>query len=289
MWQYYAFKIAGFTLAYLPMNIGYLIARIAADIVYISSPSLRASVEDNMSHVLGTAADNATLKKAVRGVIRNAAKNYFDQIKIPHMKLSDIESHITLKGWHNLEDALAQGKGVILVTAHLGSFEMGAQIFPARSVKTTILVEPLDPPALLNHVIALRGSQGLTVVPVQLGTLRSIIRSLHGGEVVVVVCDRDFGNDSLRSDFFGAETSLPVGAVRIAVRTGAAIVPVFNLRRGANRHIMYFEPAVPIDYSGNGAVAENVRLVTEILEKYIKKCPEQWVVLSPIWTRGENQ
>ncbi|MDY6892185.1 MAG: lysophospholipid acyltransferase family protein [Chloroflexota bacterium] len=284
MWKYYAFRIAGFTLAYLPVQVGYAIAGIAADIVYLSSPSLRASVEDNMRHVLGTEADAATLKRAARGVMRNAAKNYFDQIKIPRMNLRDIENNITLKGWHNLEDALARGKGVVLVTAHLGSFDMGAQIFPARSVKTTILVEPLEPPVLLNHVIALRESQGLNVVPVQLGTLRSIIRSLHDGEAVVVACDRDFGNDSLRSDFFGEEASLPVGAVRIAARTGAAIIPVFNLRRGANQYTMCFEPAVPIDYSGNGTVAENVRLVTEVLEKYIKKCPEQWVVLSPIWT-----
>ena len=283
MWSYYAFKIAGFTLAYLPKKVGYLIARLVADTVYMLSPALRATIADNMRHVLGSEADDATLKQAVRGVLRNVAKNYFDLIKIPHMKLNDIESCLTVSGWHNLEDALMKGKGVILVTAHLGSFDIAAQIFAVRSIKTTVLVEPLEPSSLLRHVTALRESNGVAFVPAQPGVLEVLIQSLHRGEAVLLACDRDIAKNGLKSNFFGEETTLPAAAVRIAMRTGAAVVPVFNLRRGDGRYDVYFEPAINVIPTGNGAVARNIEQVAHVIEKYIKSCPEQWVVLSPIW------
>ena len=191
MWKYYAFKIAGFTIAYFPKSIGYIVARLVADIVYILSPSLRATIADNMRHVLGFEADDAILKQAVRAVLRNAARNYFDLIKIPHIKLDDIERSITVHGWHNLDDALKRRKGVIMVTAHLGSFDMVAQLFAVRSVKTTVIVESLEPLYLLRHVVALRESNGLTFVPAQAGALQIMIQALRRGETVLVVSDRD--------------------------------------------------------------------------------------------------
>ena len=283
MWSYYAFKIAGFTLAYLPKKVGYLIARLVADTVYMLSPALRATIVDNMRHVLGSETDDATLKQAVRGVLRNVAKNYFDLIKIPHMKLDDIESCITVRGWHNLEDALKKGKGVILVTAHLGSFDIAAQIFAVRSIKTTVLVEPLEPSSLLRHVTALRESNGVAFVPAQLGVLEVLIHSLRRGEAVLLACDRDIAENGLKSNFFGEETTLPTAAVQIAMRTAAAIVPAFNLRRGDGRYDVYFEPAINVIPTGNGAVARNMEQVAHVMERYIRSCPEQWVVLSPIW------
>ncbi|HAZ32155.1 MAG TPA: hypothetical protein DCY61_05640 [Dehalococcoidia bacterium] len=283
MWKYYAFKIAGFTLSYFPKKVGYLIACLIADTVYMLSPALRAAIADNMRHVLGSEADDATLKQHVRGVLRNAAKNYFDLIKIPHMKLNDIESCITVRGWHNLEGALKKGKGVILVTAHLGNFDIAAQIFAVRSIKTTVLVESLEPPSLLSYITALRESNGVAFVPAQSGVLKVIIQSLRRGEAVVLVCDRDIAKNGLESNFFGEETLLPGVAVRIAMRTGAAVVPVFNLRRGDGRYDVYFEPAINVIPTGNGAVAKNMEQVAHAMEKYIKSCPDQWVVLSPIW------
>ena len=283
MWKYYAFKIAGFTLSRLSNKVGYLITRLVADTVYMMSPALRATIADNMRHVLGSEADDATLKQAVQGVLRNATKNYFDLIKIPHMKLNDIESCITVRGWHNLEDALKKGKGAVLVTAHLGSFDIAAQILAVRSIKTTVLVEPLEPPSLLSHITALRESNGVAFVPAQLGVLGVLIQSLRRGEAVLLACDRDIAKNGLKSNLFGEETTLPAAAVRIAMRTGAAVVPAFNLRRGDGRYDVYFEPAINVIPAGNGAVARNMEQVAHVMEKYIKSCPEQWVVLSPIW------
>jgi len=282
-WRYYAFKLAGLTLSHLPKQIGYLIAHIVADIVYILSSRQRAIIADNIEHVLGPEVDNSTLKKTVRAVLRNAAKNYFDLIKIPRLKIDDIERSITTHGWHHLEEALNKGKGVMLVTAHLGSFDMGAQIFAVRSIKTTVLVESLEPVSLLNHVTTLRESKGVTFIPSKPGVLEELIQSLRRGEAVLLACDRDIANNGLISDFFGEETTLPASAVLIAMRTGASVVPIFTLRRDDGRYDIYIEPAIDVIAAGNRVVARNIEQIAGIMEKYIKNCPEQWVVLSPVW------
>lgn len=283
MWKYYSFKIAGVTLAYLPTRGGYLVARIVADIVYMLSPRLRATITDNMRHVLGAETSDAVLKQATRDVLRNTAKNYFDLIKLPHMKLNDIESCIKVSGWHNLEHALKKDKGVILVTAHLGSFDLAAQILAVRSIKTTVPVESLEPPRLLSYVINLRAKNGVSFVPAQNGVVKVLIQTLRRGEVVLIACDRDIANNGSKADFFCEETVLPTTAVKLAMRTGATVVPAFTLRRGNGQHDVYFEPALDVVPAGNGAVAKNMEQVAHIMEKYIKRCPEQWVVLSPFW------
>jgi KDO2-lipid IV(A) lauroyltransferase len=289
MWKYYIFRIMGPPLSCLPMKLGYIVARVIADSVYILMPGLRRVIGDNLKHVLGWNVDNSILQRGIRGVLRNTARNYFDLIKVPRLKLNEIEKLITVHGWENFTEAHDRGKGIIIVSAHLGSFDMTSQILMARSVKATVIVETQEPAALLEHVISLRKSKGLTIVPNKLGVLRLLIMALKRGETIGMICDRDIGGDGLETAFFGEKTTLPHGPVRIAMRTGAAIVPAFNLRREDNRYDVYFEPAIDLYPDGEDAVLRNMEQLIDVMEKFIKTCPEQWVVLQPIWENGYHQ
>ena len=283
MAKYCAFVLAELTLSRLPRKVGYLIAMVFADITCVLSPRLRDSIAQNMRHVLGSESDDAAMRKVVRGVVRNTAKNYFDLIRIPRMKPEEIKRQVIPHGVHHLADALASGKGVMLVTAHFGSFDMAAQLLAVHSVRTTILVEALEPERLLDHVVSLRRNKGLNVIPAKSGALQAMLQSLRNGEIVLIACDRDVTGEAPKALFFGEETRLPDIAVRIALRTGAAIIPVFNLRRDDGRYDVYVEPPIEIASNGNGTVAEHMNQVIHVMEKYIKSCPEQWAVLEPVW------
>ena len=89
--------------------------------------------------------------------------------------------------------------------------------------------------------------------------------------------------------FFGQETRLPDIAVRIALRTGAAVIPVFNLRRDNGQYDVYVEPPIEVAPNGDGTVAEHMNEVILVMEKYIRSCPEQWVVLEPVWTESPHE
>ncbi|APV45074.1 kdo(2)-lipid IV(A) lauroyltransferase [Dehalogenimonas formicexedens] len=286
MWKYYAFKIAGFSLSYLPRNLGYFVASLVADFAYTFFPTARVGVADNMRHVLGFNVDDIVLRRAVREVLKNTAKNYFDLIKLPHMELDEIERHLTVHGWQHLKDALERKWGVVLVTAHLGSFDIAAQIFAIRSVKTTVLVEALKPPPLLNHVTALRESHGVAFMPGRPGALESMMQLLRSGEAILMACDRNIKGKGITSVFFGEEATLPTVAVRMAMRTGAAIVPIFNRREDNGKYVIYVEPAIDVFTTGNGAVVKNVEQIAQVMERYIRHCPEQWVTLKSIWAKS---
>ena len=288
MWQYYVFRIAGATLGRMPMWAGYLIVGLIADIVYLLSPEKRAATTANIRRVLGPDTDEATVKRTARNIIRSMARNYCDFVGMAHMKVHDFTKVLNINGEENFRAAMERGKGVILVTAHIGSFDMGLQWLAAHNVKTTILVEELEPPEVFKYVNALREKNGLVCVPVQRSVLKSIMQALHRGEVVLLTCDRDFGNDGLKTLFFGEETTMPIGAVRIAMRTGAAIVPVFCLRGDDGYFDVFFEPAVDIVPGGRDQIAQNVDMVIKVLERYIRMYPEQWVVMSHIWPDGQD-
>lgn len=283
MVTYYLFLICEILLSRLPTRIGYLVAHVTADTVYLLYPRLRASVADNQRHVMGPEASEAAVRASSRKVLRNLARNYFDLIKMPHLKPEDIQRLVSAHNVHYLVDAVARGRGVVLVTAHYGSFDMAVQVLAARSVQTTILVEALRPERLLDHVVSLRQSQGLNVIPARSGALQAILRSLRQGEMVLFACDRDLTGDSPKAVFFGKETGVPDIAIRMALRTGAAIVPVFNRRRDDGRYDVWVEPPIEVSHGGNGAAGECMKQVIQIMEKYIRECPEQWVVLEPIW------
>lgn len=289
MARYYAFILAEHTLSRLPRRVSYLIATLVGDIIYLVSPRIRGSIASNVKHVLGAEADDSTIRRMVRGVLRTTAKNYLDLIRIPRMKPEDIKRQVIVRGVHYLADALASGKGVMLVTAHFGSFDIAVQQLAVHSVRTTVLVEALEPERLLNHVVALRRNKGLNIIPAKSGALQAMLQALRNGEVVLLVCDRDVTGEAPKALFFGEETRLPDMAVRLALRTGAAIIPVFNLRRDDGRYDVYVEPPIQVASNGNANVAEYMNEVIRVMEKYIKSCPEQWAVLEPVWPENPHR
>ena len=289
MARYYLFILAEHTLSRLPRRIGYLIATLVGDIIYLVSPRIRGTIASNVMHVMGAESDDAEVRRVVRGVLRNASKNYLDLIRIPRMKPQQIKRQVTPHGVHHLVDALARGKGVMLVTAHFGSFDMAVQLLAVHSVRTTIPVEALEPERLLDHVVSLRKNKGLNIIPAKSGALQAMIKALRNGEIVLIACDRDVTGEAPKALFFGEETRLPDMAVRIALRTGAAIIPVFNIRRDDGEYDVYVEPPIEVVSNGTANVTGHMNEVIRVMEKYIKSCPEQWAVLEPVWPESSHR
>jgi KDO2-lipid IV(A) lauroyltransferase len=271
------------------MRLGFLIAWVAAHAVYLLSPGLRRGIADNMRHVLGWDAGEAAIRRVTRGVVVNTTRNYFELARMPYTSLSDIDKMVTVHGWSHFEEARSRGKGVILATPHLGSFDVTVQVLAARSVTTSIIVEAQEPQALMDHVTSLRASKGLTFVPARPGALRTLVGCLRDGETVGIVCDRDIARDGHECLFFGEKVNMPTEPIRLAMRTGAAVIPVYSLRRGDGGYDVFVEPALPMVPKADNGLATNTQRLAEALERFIRSCPEQWVVLSPVWEDGFRQ
>ena len=221
----------------------------------------------------------------MRSVFINIAKNYFDLTKLSKLRFENLEESVSIEGWHHLAKAVTDRSGVIIASAHLGNFEFMAQFLVLRGINMTIFVEPFDSTPFLRCIAKLRERNGARMLPVSTGALRESLQILRHGGTIGIVCDRDIQGNGLKVNFFGGETSLPLGAVNLALRTGAAIVPIFSVRKSGNRFAIYIEPPLRLVDTGNRghSVRANLGKLVAIMERYIRQYPEQLVMLEPIW------
>lgn len=284
MLKYVAFRVASLIFPHIPPAIGYLIAGFLAELAYLLASGPRRTVRDNMRHVLGADADSRQLRHAVRGVFHNTARNYYELICLKRLDLARLQKNLTVVGWEYLQGFLDEGRGVIIATAHLGNVDLVVQLLAARSVPLIVLAEPLEPPALFRLVKGLRESLGLSFLPVGFSSLKTAIQALKQGGVVAVACDRDVLGKGEQMNFFGEDAILPTGAVDLALKTGAAIIPAFSSRLSHGRFEIHAEPPIILNGSRNGEqIKEANEKIIYSIEKHIRLHPEQWVVFERVW------
>ena len=281
---YYVYRVLGAVVPLLPPRIGYALFERLGDLAYGRLADSRNNVEDNLRHVLDSRADPAHLATIARAIFRNQARNYCDLFRVARMRAEEIEHLTQVRGWENLERAMAAGKGAILVSAHFGNLDVVAQVFALRSYPVIAAAEHLRPERLFRYVCSLRASKGIRLVPVD-RFLGPLFETLRQNGIVAIAADRNLTGTGMLTQFFGAPALLPDGHVRLALRTGAAIVPAFGLRKRDNTYEAYVEPALALERSGDRERDVNLGMarLVKVLEKYIGRYPEQWVMFQPVW------
>lgn len=270
---------------FLPLRLGNLLAEFGGDVLFLFSKGRRTIVGDNIKHVPGVKPDKGGQRRVVRSVFKNMSKNYFELTKLPQMKLENVEEKVTIEGWHHLVEAISDAKGTIIASAHLGNFDLAVRVLALRGVDLTIFVEAFEATPFLRNVARLREKLGGSFLPVGTKSLKNGLQILKSGGTMGIVCDRDIQGNGLKVKFFGEETALPLGAVSLALHTGAAIIPMFSVRKSRTHHSIYIEPPLRVTDTNDHShtLRESLEKFAAIMEKYIRQYPEQWVVLDRIW------
>jgi KDO2-lipid IV(A) lauroyltransferase len=286
MKTYYLMHIAAFLVRFVPPRLVYWLCSVIGGVIFALNPQVRDAVLDNLGHVLPKASRRYR-RKVARSIVRNVVKNYYDVVRLPRMSVEDLERTIVARGMEHLDDALAKGKGVILVGAHLGNFSVVAQLGAARNYQMSIIAEDIKPPRLYEYVNRLRGRFGLEIIKLRSMQVRTIYKLLRNNEVLVLAIDRDVTGDGIPTMFFDALAPIPPGAVALALRTGATVITGQTERLPDNTSIVTLDPPVELVSTGDRDldVKVNLRRVVQRLEDYILHNPTQWVVLQRIWGR----
>jgi lauroyl/myristoyl acyltransferase len=287
MKTYYLMHIAGFLVRFVPPRLAYWLCSVIGGAIFMLNPQVRDAVLDNLGHVL-PAASRRYRRKVARKIIRNAVKNYYDVVRLPRMSVDDLERTIDARGMENLDAALAQGKGAIVVGAHLGNFSVVAQIGAARGYKISIIAEDIKPPKLYDYVNKMRGRFGLKLIKLHSAQVRTIYHLLRNNEVLALALDRDVTGDGIPTMFFDALTPIPPGAVTLALRTGATVLTGRVERLPDNTSVILLDKPLEMVYTGDRDLdlKVNMRRVLARLEEYILHNPTQWVVLQRVWGRS---
>ena len=293
MWKYYAIRLAAILIAPLPARLGHLIANFFGEFGYFFGRKARANAEEKVRHILGRDVDDKTVRRITRETFRNLSRNYYDLIRVPHLSPEEMERRVEFVGVEHMERAWEAGRGAIAATIHMANFDLVAQATMMRSFPLTILVERFQPDKLWEYFMKLRAARGAIFQPAGGRGLRAAYRALRRGEVVGIACDRAVLGEGITTTFLGEPAAMPVGAAKLALRTGAALLPVFCTRTGRDRYRVTVEPPIPVSSNGHGRhTAEDVRLVVDevivVMERYIRRTPGQWMLFQPLWPGGDG-
>lgn len=279
-----AFRLALPLAGAVPPGIAYPILDRIADLIRLCSPSARHAVEANLEQVLG--GHGRRHAWATRGVFRQSLRNYYDTFRMQSSTEREIRERVVIAGRHHLRAALEDGRGAILVTAHVSSVALAAQALALAERGGIVVVEPIEPPELLELMLRARGGHGLTYRPLHPRLFGELGETLRRNELVFLVADRDIVGTGIGAPFFGKPALVPAGPALLALRFGAPILPTYVSRRTDGRLDGEIGPALVFERSGHRrADTEAItRLVTCCLEYHIGRHPEQWTVLQRVWS-----
>jgi KDO2-lipid IV(A) lauroyltransferase len=279
------------TIGRMPLRLRYGIARFVADRVYAWRRSVRENLRDNMRHVLGPDATDAEVDGLARQCARNTGRYYADVVGMHRMDVERFfENDLVLTGLEHIREAHAAGRGVVMASAHYANPEFAVQGLRAAGVQVFALVEQLDPPQLNRLMWSLRNVHGHHYEAVSFGAVKRALEWLRAGGVVAILVDRDIQKRGVDIEFCGAPARFPTGAVDLALRTNAVLLPGWVRRESAYKVRAEIGPPLEIVRTGNHD--EDLRLNTArllaLFERHLKRDPGQWSVLDRIWPSADG-
>ena len=232
-------------------------------LVYRVSPSYAARLRDNL-YASGVCGGDAQCHELLRAVVAEAGKGIAELIAVwfgTDDKVARLA--VACDGWSVVEAARARGKGIIIVTPHLGCFEM-ASLYIVQRQPMTVMYRPPKLAWLAPVMISGRTRWQATVVPANLRGVRTFYRTLqHGGTVGLLPDQAPGAGEGVWADFFGRPAYTMTLAVRLQRATGAAVIMVFaeRLPGGRGYHLHFEElPTAQFDEAAlNRAVETQVR------------------------------
>lgn len=248
-------------------------------------PARRMLIERNLRRAYGSSYGGRALQRSVVENYRSYGRYWVDSFRLPDLTPEQIDGGFSYEGVERIVDARARGIGPILVLPHLGGWEWaGFWLTEVLDVPVTVVVEPLEPPELLDFFTAFRRELGMNIVPLGPSAGAEVLRAIKDRHVVCLLADRDIQGDGVRVEFFGETTTLPGGPATLAVRTGAPLLPAAVYFQGRGHHAVV-APEVPATRTGRlrDDVARITQELAASLERLIRTAPEQWHLQQPNW------
>jgi KDO2-lipid IV(A) lauroyltransferase len=190
----------------------------------------------------------------------------------------------------HIERALEREKGVVLVSAHYGNVDLMCQLPEAYGIPMTAPVWHFEPERLFQYTLKMRSTHGMRMIPTD-GPMMELYRALRRGEIIALPGDRSTVGQTVDVEFFGEPASLPPGPVRVALRTGAALVPAFAERLPDNTFAVQIQPALKLPQTGDleADVLAGMEMLVSRMEQVIERHPEQWLVAVSVWAADDEE
>jgi phosphatidylinositol dimannoside acyltransferase len=282
---YLGYRTAAAVANALPESLSRPAGALTGRVMGLAMRGRRQMLARHLRRVHGPELTGRALDQAVNATFASYGRYWLEVFRLPSQDLLALDGdRFIVEGRDVVDKVLAEGKGVVIGTPHVGNWDLGAAWFAARGYQPTTVVEPIEPPALFDWFCSYRRALGLTIVPLGPDAGSILLKKLREGLMVGLVCDRDLVGNGIEVEFFGERTTFPAGPATLALRAGAPLMAGANFFEGdIHRCIL----RAPIDTSRQGTIKEDIARVTQALatefEALIRRAPDQWHLLQPNW------
>ena len=289
---YWLFRLTILLTRPLPLWLGYRVAAAVAEVCYHFFHRQRKALNENLAWVLGSD-DRREVDAVARRAFRNFGKFVIDFIHFPVMTRDEVRKRLVFTQWTDLDEVRDAGKGVIIVTMHFGIWDLGGAVlaaydYPINAVADSFGYEPMN-----ELVHGSREKLGIHVIPREKVGL-NLFRALKRGEMVAMLIDVPGPQETITVEFLGAPAAVSSAPARIALRTGAHVMPSVVLR-GPERDTL-IRPIVDIRsvrYERTGDEERDVLALTRqimlVFEEHVRRHPEQWYIFRPMWPNASDR
>ena len=267
----------------LPRSVAVRIAGCAGDIAARLLRERRRTVLRNLAAIAPRASDDER-ERLCRATFRNFAVCLTDVLSLPRLDLPAILGLVEPYGLEHLDEARAAARGVVIVTPHLGNWDLAGAGVAALGLPVTAVVEQLDP--RLDRLLArLRSATGLRILP--LGGARAEVRqALARNEIVALVSDRAIGKAGIAVPFSGGVREVPTGPAKLARSAQAPVVLGYVALAAPGAPKPYLAMLETIASASDTAALTTEALTRRIasgLARAVERHPDQWFVFQPKW------
>ncbi|MFA5117011.1 MAG: lysophospholipid acyltransferase family protein [Candidatus Omnitrophota bacterium] len=220
--------------------------------------------------------------------IGSIASAWFDNISLGMIELiylidrpGEIVKRVSIEGAGNLDEALAKGRGVILLGAHFGDFALVLLRLALAGYKVNCIMRRMKDAQFGEYVFDYCKNNGVRIIysiP-YVECVKQSLRCLKNNEVLFILLDQNYGDRGrVFVDFFGRPAATATGPVIFSYRSGAPILPAFAVRDSEKNHKIIIDPPVKLEAQPEEelSVERNVEQLTKIIEGYIRRYPQEW-------------
>lgn len=282
----FTFRAVSYLVASLPRvvrdGMGHFIGFLWFDVLRIRR---RIAIEN-----VSIAFPNRPMKDRVRiarASLHHMGRTIVEYTLFPFTKRKDVEAQAIFEGLENIDQALKEGRGVLLMTCHLGNGDYAISALSLLGYPINLISKEFKSRWLNELWFGMRRKHGTRFIKAEKSSFE-ILKALRRNEIVFFVLDQFMGPPvGVRTTFFGKETGTAAGCALIASRTDAPVIPCYTYRRNDGRHVLVFEPPIPFERLDNSLRQKNITVMTQIytdkIQTIVQQYPEQWMWIHRRW------
>jgi KDO2-lipid IV(A) lauroyltransferase len=259
-----------------------------AGVYYRFRPKYLRAARANLAVIRAAPKDSPEVRRLAFEMVASHFSAWVDFLRFATRSAAESALLVeSVTGYSRIVEGRLAGKGVLLLTAHLGNWEIGGLMLAQVNQPIHVVLVPDIFPGVERERRRLHARSGVTEIRVDksIAPTLAVLRALSRNGIVAMQGDRDFDNTGVALPFFGREAFFPRGPLRVAMASGATVLPAFIVRAPDGRYRAIVEEPLSIVTSGDrdAALRENLRRYVAILERYVREYPDQWYCFYPFW------